>query len=101
MLKMISLLGVRCSSLSSPQVGLVNRPAANAKVSHGLLKMGGEQLLPGLMIAHLVALREAVPVGIDPACLIGIVAHNALAVRLDVGVDADAVVNSVAKIGIG
>src|SRR4029453_6746173 len=52
-------------------ISLINAVAADAVVSNGLLKMRRQILLPGLAVADLIAVREAVAEGMDAARLVG------------------------------
>src|SRR5689334_22842733 len=50
-----------------PPVGLINSKASHAEISDRLAQMSRQILLPGLTVADLVAMSEAVSVGIDAA----------------------------------
>ena len=55
-----------------PAVGLVDAVAAHAEVPDRLAQVCRQIFLPGLAVADLVALREAVAIGIDAALSAGV-----------------------------
>ena len=57
-----------------PQIGLVDGPASDTEIMHRLLEMRRQVLLPGLVVTDLMALCEAVAVGVDAAGMIGVIA---------------------------
>ena len=60
-------------------VRLVYAITTDAEIADGFVEMGGQHFLPGLAVVYLMALREAVPVSINPAWAAGAVQHSALA----------------------
>ena len=74
--------GVRCFDLAHAAIGLVDAIAADAVVFDRLAQMRGEILLPGLAVGNLVAVGEAIAVGVDARGLVGGVDSAAGAGRL-------------------
>src|SRR5262245_7924594 len=58
-------------------ISLIRPITAHPKISDGLSEMSGQILLPSLAVTYLVALREAVAVGVDPAWLVHISVRSA------------------------
>ena len=77
-----------------PAVRLVDAVAAHAEVPDRLAQVARQVLLPGLAVADLVALREAVAVGVDAALPAGVHERSAGTVGLD-GRDRGASVHAV------
>ena len=65
-----------------PQIGLVDAVAADAVVADRLLQVSGQVLLPGLPVIDLVAMGEAVAVGVDASRAVGAVEQPPGAVGL-------------------
>ena len=68
------------------QVGLVDGPSTDTEIADRFLEVGCEDFLPGLAVTYLVALSEAVAVGVDAAGEVGVVDALAWSVVWLVGV---------------
>ena len=81
-----------------PPIRLVGPVAAHAEVADRLPEVGRQRLLPGLAVADLMALGEAVAIGVDPAGLARVHERRPGAVgsgRRDRGAAVDAVARQV------